>query len=486
MKQIFQTHPNRLLLCLLFTIIGGGNFAWGETVTDVLTQGTTGVTGSSYSAWSGKTATSSAVYAGNSAGGNSSIQLRSKNNNSGVVTTTSGGKVKSITVVWHSSTSNGRTLNVYGKNSAYTNATDLYNNSNQGTLLGTIVCGTSTSLTISGDYEYIGFRSASDAMYLTSVSITWETSGGSSAVATPTFSVPSGVVDEGTSVSISCETPGTTIYYTTDGSTPKSSSSVFSTSLVINETQTIKAIAIDDKGIASDVATATYTVLVPVYGYTVDFESNLTCYKDWVFENLTQKAGTTEVPAHGGDYYANTSGQTTASATTKDKVANPGLLKFYISKETTNTTSCSWVIRVSEDGSNWENVKSTEAASDVTKGKWKEVSQDLSGYTDVYVRIIYGTSTAYRAIDDISLALATPKVLSSIALSGEYPTTFHQDDTFSHEGMVVTATYEDESTKVVTDKVSFSSPDMSTTGTKKVTVSYTEFCLHSSADGEVS
>ena len=31
MKQIFQTYPSRLLLCLLFTIIGGGNFAWGDT-----------------------------------------------------------------------------------------------------------------------------------------------------------------------------------------------------------------------------------------------------------------------------------------------------------------------------------------------------------------------------------------------------------------------------------------------------------------------
>lgn len=150
---------------------------WAEDVTDVLNQTLTEITGTSYSEFSGKTATSDAVYAGQCAGGNSSIQLRSNSNNSGVVTTASGGKVKSITVEWQSSTSNGRTLNVYGKNSAYSAATDLYNTSNQGTLLGTIVKGTSTSLTVSGDYEYIGFRSASGAMYLTSVTIVWEVEG---------------------------------------------------------------------------------------------------------------------------------------------------------------------------------------------------------------------------------------------------------------------------------------------------------------------
>lgn len=151
---------------------GGDNPS--DDIVDVLTRETTGITGSSYSDWSGKKATSDAVYAGNSAGGNSSIQLRSSNNNSGVVTTASGGKVKSISVTWNSNTSSGRTLNVYGNTSAYNSAADLYNAQTQGALLGTIVCGTSTSLDITQDCEYIGFRSASGAMYLTNVTITWE------------------------------------------------------------------------------------------------------------------------------------------------------------------------------------------------------------------------------------------------------------------------------------------------------------------------
>lgn len=144
------------------------------SVTDVLNQTFTGISGTNYTEFSGKVGTSGAIYAGQCAGGNSSIQLRSNNNNSGVVTTSSGGKVTKITVVWNSNTSNGRKLNVYGKSTAYGAATDLYNDSTQGTLLGTIVCGTSTELNVSGDYQFIGFRSDSGAMYLTEVDIVWQ------------------------------------------------------------------------------------------------------------------------------------------------------------------------------------------------------------------------------------------------------------------------------------------------------------------------
>lgn len=137
-------------------------------------------TSTTYTDFSGVSVTSSAVYAGNSSkSNNAGIQLRSNNSNSGIVTTTSGGKVKKITVVWESSTSSGRTLDIYGKNTAYSAATNLYNSSTQGTKLGSITCGTSTELEISGDYEYIGLRSASGAMYLTSIEITWETGSGS-------------------------------------------------------------------------------------------------------------------------------------------------------------------------------------------------------------------------------------------------------------------------------------------------------------------
>lgn len=54
-------------------------------------------------------------------------------------------------------------------------------------------------------------------------------------------------------------------------------------------------------------------------------------------------------------------------------------------------------------------------------------------------------------------------------------TTFTVGDTFSSEGIKVTATYSDESTKDVTEKATVpTAPDMNTAGEKTVTVSYTE------------
>ena len=147
--------------------------------TDVLNYEFIGNSGTTYKDFSGKTGSSGAVYAGQSAGGNSTIQLRSNNNNSGIVTTTSGGKVKSITITFNSATSEGRTVNVYGKNTPYEAATDLYNTSKSGTLLGSVAYdGNTTSFTIDidEDYTFIGLRSNSGALYLDEVQITWETS----------------------------------------------------------------------------------------------------------------------------------------------------------------------------------------------------------------------------------------------------------------------------------------------------------------------
>ena len=143
------------------------------TVSDELDRVFTGVaSGAGYSSWSNKTGVSGAVYAGRSAGGNNSIQLRDSDN-SGIISTTSGGKLRAVIVDWNTNTTNGRTLDIYGSNTAYNATSDLYNNETQGTKLGSIVKGTSTTLSISGNYKYIGIRSNNGAMYLNEIEIQW-------------------------------------------------------------------------------------------------------------------------------------------------------------------------------------------------------------------------------------------------------------------------------------------------------------------------
>lgn len=170
-----------------------------QDIVDILDLAFTGVTGTSYSDWSNKTGTSGAVYAGNSAGGNSAIQFRTDNSNSGIVTTTSAGKITKVEVTWNSNTADGRTLNIYGSNTAYTAASNLYGD-NAGTLIGTIVYGTSTELTISDEYAYIGLRSSNKALYLDEIQITWTTGPAvpSITVADATVNVDAGGVADAT------------------------------------------------------------------------------------------------------------------------------------------------------------------------------------------------------------------------------------------------------------------------------------------------
>ena len=247
------------LLTFLLTALLAFGVGWATEVTDVLTYEVLGLEGS-YADFTGKTATSNAVYAGNAMkGSGNTIQLRSKESNSGIVTTTSGGKVKSITVVWNSSTSNGRDLMIYGKNTAFSSATELYSTGLD--YLGSIVKGTDTSLTISGDYEYIGLRSQNGAMYITSITIVWETGGGAT-VAPPTITPNGGEFVTSQEVTLS-HGDADAIYYTLDGSNPTTSSSQYSTPLTLTETTTVKAIAVKN-GIPSNAATATFTKLTGV------------------------------------------------------------------------------------------------------------------------------------------------------------------------------------------------------------------------------
>lgn len=149
-------------------------------VKDILNQSFTGVSGG-YTYWTKTSNVSGAVYVGVSGGSSQSnyIQLNKGSYTpgyAGIVTTGSGGKAKKIVVTWNSSTQNGRVLNIYGSNSAYSGTSDLYNTNTDGDFLGTIVYGTSTELVISDDYEYIGIVTASNAAYLTEIDIYWEPS----------------------------------------------------------------------------------------------------------------------------------------------------------------------------------------------------------------------------------------------------------------------------------------------------------------------
>lgn len=144
--------------------------------TDVLNYAFTSISGTSYAEWGPKKGSvSNAYYIGQSGGQNNSIQLRTNNSNSGIVVSKSSGYVKSITVTWNDNTADGRTLDIYGKHTAFSATTDLYDSSKQGAKVGSIKKGSSTTYTFTTNYEYIGLRSSSGAMFIDKVEIEWVT-----------------------------------------------------------------------------------------------------------------------------------------------------------------------------------------------------------------------------------------------------------------------------------------------------------------------
>lgn len=268
-------------MAFAFAALATGGLNAAE-VTDVLTADGLGL-GSGYSNFSSKSFTSEAVYAGNAMKGEKenlgAIQLRSKSSNSGIVTTASGGTLKKITLSWTEGTSDARIVDVYGSNEPYNLATDLYNNSTRGELIGSLQKG-ETELVVEGGYQYFGLRSHDGALYLPEIQVTWETGGEVlERVEAPTFSVADGMYMEATNVTISCATAGATIHYAVNGEAEQTGAAGESVivPLAENGTYTITAYATAEGMTDSAPAEATYTIWFGADGFFKEtFDGNTT------------------------------------------------------------------------------------------------------------------------------------------------------------------------------------------------------------------
>lgn len=88
---------------------------------------------------------------------------------------------------------------------------------------------------------------------------TWD----STCVSTPQISPAGGIFSSSQSVRISCPTEGATIYYSTDGSDPGSSSTLYAGPFTVSTNQTVKAVAYRTGMTRSTVASATFSFAKP-------------------------------------------------------------------------------------------------------------------------------------------------------------------------------------------------------------------------------
>lgn len=156
---------------------------WGgyaqETATDELTATTLNIT-SSYNKFATQTLSSGASYDGAAYVGTgknyNGIQIKAdqikKSFYTGIITSASGGTIKSITINFNSANSN--TLGIYGKNTAYTTADDLFGSA-AGELIKSVP-NSKTAVTITPDkaYKFIGFKSNKGTIYIDKITIVWE------------------------------------------------------------------------------------------------------------------------------------------------------------------------------------------------------------------------------------------------------------------------------------------------------------------------
>jgi hypothetical protein len=104
--------------------------------------------------------------------------------------------------------------------------------------------------------------------------VTWSTpdpthfgnSIGPSQQATPTFSPLGGTYTSAQTVTIT-SAGADTIYYTTDGSTPTTSSTVYSGPITVSTTETVKALAVKAGLSNSNIGSASYTINIPALAF---------------------------------------------------------------------------------------------------------------------------------------------------------------------------------------------------------------------------
>lgn len=504
-------------MLLLLLLIGGGSSAWGETKDDVLTSSSFTATKNSYEFFSNVNGVSGAIYAGNSAKSNAGgIQLRSKSSNSGIVTTTTGGLVKSISVVVESG---ANALDVYGSHTPYTSAADLYKKDKQGTKLGSL--SKTGEITLDGSYEYVGLRSSGGALYLTSITIKWETGvakvlksiavSGTPTKKTyfdgeafdPTGLVVTGTYDDGTQKEI---TDG--IVWVKDPEILKlGTTSVDVKASVGNITSniyTVEGITVKEK---------VTLVSIGAKGTPAEFwkgdkfnHDGITVTAHWSDESesdVTEQCQFTEPDM-------NTAGTKTVTVTYENKTCTYDIEVKTIenTKETAYTVSEAkkWIdagkdlatqvyvkgivskivtpfdseygnvsFDVSVDGSiSGQQFRFYRTQKDA-ENKFKEDPNIEVGATVIGC----GTLDKYNDIYEfktgnylVDYKAPVEKVLKSIAISGEATkTTYTEGETFDPAGLVVTATYDDESTEDVTGRVEWTfNPETLAIGTTSVSV----------------
>lgn len=290
----------------------------------------------------------------------------------------------------------------------------------------------------SGKVLTISVTGISKGVKVYNLSYTYESAG--SGPSAPTFSIAEGTYWTKQTLELTTTVENGIIYYTTDGSNPKETLSVYSDPIQISKTTTVKACVKDEEGNFSDVAERTYT-FVPSIANTQE-----TAYTTDEAIELIDKTSAEQLAAEDQKVYVK-------GTVSKVDSYNSGSITYWLDDNTFEVYSGKRL-----DGANFDAMSDVEVGASV---------------------VVYGNvkkfGTTYEFDTNSSLVEHVLNTLSSISISGDPDrVTYEEGESFDWTGLTVTAIFTDENTVDVTNSTTWTVvPDVLTMETTSVTVTAT-------------
>lgn len=251
-------------------------------------------------------------------------------------------------------------------------------------------------------------------------------------VATPTISPVAGTYYDTQEVTLSCTTEGATIYYTTNGDNPTTTSSTYSAPFNIDASCTVKAIAAKNGYLVSEIAAAAYVIEA---GYETICSQNWEGEMNgWTFVNVLGDQQWSISYSSGTTHYAKMNGYDGGAKANEDWIISPA---FNLNEW--NNATLSFVTAKNYNGNNLQVFFSNDYdGSDPTSATWDELTCtissgswtwtesgniSLSSYsgTNCYIGFKYTSTTSAAAtweVDDILLVgqeSTTPMITADLS-----------------------------------------------------------------------
>ena len=309
---------------------------------------------------------------------------------------------------------------------------------------------------VGSNTAYVGFTGSTGAETASQKVLTWSffPGAGSTTTAAPTFSPAAGTYTGAQTVAISDSTSGATIYYTTNGATPTTSSTVYTAPITVSATETLQTFAVASGLTNSPVTSAAYTInagavatpaFVPVGGAYTSAQS------------VTMSDSTT-----GATIYYTTNGTTPTTASSvysgPVQVASTETLKaIAISSGLSNSSVASSVYTISTPSA--ATPVFSPVAGTYTSAQAVTITDSTVGAT-IYYTTNGTTPTSASTLYSGAIKVSSTETLQAIAIASGYS-----------NSAVASAAY--TITALITATPAFSLPAGTYTATQTVTLSDT-------------